>query len=140
MSTVIDFPALAGAPADRPPFLLAKPGRPACRASEIDVAGIAVLLRMAHFERRTIIAKIRLLIEKEGFPEPRTPRFVKGVRQTGKAAVAANSRWARDLVEQWFDDDLPPAAAQASAAANLAATRHRLAERARQMAGARAAR
>lgn len=101
------------------------------RRAEIDVAGIGRLLGMAGRPARAIVATIRKLIEKHGFPHPRTPRFVKSRRLTGADAVCARSLWARDQVEQWFDDDTPPAVAARAAGAGREQVRAELAERAR---------
>lgn len=84
---------------------------------------------------RVLIANIRLLIVNEGFPLPRTPRFVKGTRLTGAQAVNARSVWDADEVRIWIDGDLPPAVAARKAANDSAATRHRLGEQARLIAG-----
>lgn len=103
---------------------------PACRASETDLTGIARRLKILDRPQRAIIAAIRLLIEHNGFPPPRSPRFVKGIRQTGAAAVWSRSKWDRDEVDLWFDGDLPPAAAARAAEAGREQVRHALAARA----------
>jgi hypothetical protein len=132
LATLFSFPAGAEASAGKPPFTAQ---RPAPARGPVDIRWVARRLEIQHLRMRAVIDAIRLLVENEGFPEPKSPRFVKGARQRGKNAVWSKSTWNRDEAEAWFDDDLPPAAAQASAAANRSATRHRLAERARQVAG-----
>jgi hypothetical protein len=106
---------------------------PALRAADIDVAGVGRLLRMVDRPTRAIVATIRLLVERHGFPEPRSPRFVKCRRLRGAEAVWARSLWARDEVEAWFDDDTPPAVAARTAGAAREEVRAALAERAREL-------
>jgi hypothetical protein len=79
------------------------------RRTEVDLLWIAGQLGLTHHAPRTIIAKVRLLAEQSGFPLPKTPRFVAGVRKTGAEAIDARSIWDRDPVERWLEDDRPPA-------------------------------
>ena len=127
---LIAFPGSRAAEVPRRP--IEAPALPQLRrASDIDVAGVAAELLIANRPQRFILGMIRLLVEKEGFPPPRSPRFVVGRRLTGHDAVWARSLWDRDAVERWLDDDLPPAQAAAKAANDRAATRARLGERAK---------
>jgi hypothetical protein len=78
--------------------------------SEVDLLWIAGKLGLLHYkERRTIIAKVRLLAEQSNFPLPKNPRFVSGKRITGAQSIDANSIWDRDPVDLWLDGDRPPA-------------------------------
>jgi hypothetical protein len=106
------------------------------RQSEINLAGLALKLGMADRPSRAIIETVRKLVDRHGFPPPKTPRFRAGKRLTGGQAVHAGSIWWRDPVEQWFDDDLPPGQAALCAVARATATRADLANRARRIAGA----
>ena len=117
--------------ASRPAFRFETPD-PAAR-TEIGIDGIARLLGMADRPVRAIVERIRLLIEKYGFPPPKTQRFVKGVRQQGAAAVGRRSRWHRDQVEMWFENDTPPAAAAQTAGKLRDELRAQLAGRAQQL-------
>jgi hypothetical protein len=128
--TLILFPPSRAATTPRRLLALAPLATPR-RASDIDVAGVAELLFMARRPPRFIVAMIRLLVEKEGFPAPRSLRFVAGRRMTGADAVWTRSIWERDAVERWLDEDLPPTQAAAKAANDRAATRTRLGERAK---------
>jgi hypothetical protein len=100
------------------------------RASEVDLLWIAGQLGLVHHERRTIIAKVRLLAEKAGFPLPKNPRFVKGTRITGPLAIDARSIWDRDPVERWIEDDRPPAETAAAIALRRTAVAEQMATRA----------
>lgn len=122
------FPArtAGGLPPDLPP---AAPFTRAA-ATEIGIAGLARRFGIADRTTRTIIRTIRLMIETRGFPPPKTPRFVKGEPRTGSDAVHAGSRWDRDLVDDWFDRDLPPGGAAANAIYRRELTRADLAARA----------
>lgn len=77
--------------------------------SEVDLCWIAGQLGMLHRPRRAIIDKLRLLCQDAGFPVPKNPRFVKGVRQVGASAIDTHSIWDRDAVERWLENDRPPA-------------------------------
>lgn len=79
-----------------------------CRVGEVDLLWIATQLGLANRNRRTIIAKLRLLVAS-GLPLPKNPRFVKGERQLGADAIDAHSIWDRDAVERWLENDRPPA-------------------------------
>lgn len=126
MATVYSLPG-SEAPAPQPAHAPAIPLR---RRTEIDVAAVAARLKMSDRPLRAIVTVIRLLVLKHGFPEPASPRFVKQVRQRGGAAVWSRSKWNRDDVDQWFDDDLPPAAAARAARVNRDEVRAELAGRA----------
>lgn len=103
-------------------------------ATEIDLVGIARRLRIVHRPKRAIIAIVRLMIDKRGFPLPRTPRFIKGEPVTGSQAVHAGSIWDRDLVDLWFDgDNQPPALAARAADQRRENTRATLQARAREL-------
>lgn len=79
-----------------------------CRQNEYTMVAIARRLGMVDRPRRSIIDRIRLLVEKQGFPLPKTPRFVSGIRQFGASAIDARSIWDKDAVDIWFENDLPP--------------------------------
>lgn len=130
---ILHLPLPANRPAQSPPphHVRAR----ACRPSEIDLAGIARRLGMADWRVRRIIARLRQLADRAGFPLPKTPRFWGGRRVTGPSSIDAHAIWDRDAVELWLDNDLPPGAAAARAAASQAATRADLASRARKLAG-----
>jgi predicted AAA+ superfamily ATPase len=89
--------------------------------------------------RRTIIAHIRLLHSRYGFPAPATHRFENGVRINDERAIVWRSKWARDLVEAWFGHDDNPANAALAKEAGQDRTRNALADNARRLlAGANA--
>ncbi|WP_414902481.1 hypothetical protein ACMT1E_04425 [Sphingomonas flavalba] len=113
-----------------------RPAPPPLRRSlaDIDLHGVARRLGMEGRERRTIIMTVRRLIDRHGFPWPKTPRFLRGQRLFGAGAVTAYSIWSRDAVDQWFDDDLPPAMLAAGDARRRAMTRRALADRAKAIA------
>lgn len=144
MATVVLLPGCTGFPETGLPALSPLPPaqQPRApfrftprRASEIGLAGISVRLGIADRASRTIINKVRLLIDLSGFPTPKTPRFRCGKRLTGADAVDARSVWDRDQVEAWFEGDLPPDIAAAQGEAERGNLRARLAENARQMVG-----
>jgi hypothetical protein len=141
VATVVSLPGCDGPRQARPPALSiqAAPKAPFSftprRVTEIGLGGIAVRLGMADRPARSIIEKVRLLVDRHGFPPPKTPRFRGLERLTGGMAVHAKSVWDRDLVDDWFDGDLPPALAAARSGAERDNVRGRLAERARMLAG-----
>jgi hypothetical protein len=80
VATVVSLPGCGGQIEARPPALSSAPPRSPFsftprRASEIGLAGIAVLLGMADRPARAIIDKVRLLVDGHNFPPPKTPRF-----------------------------------------------------------------
>ncbi len=83
--------------------------------------------------RRTIIAHIRLLHSRYGFPAPATARFENGVRLHDERAIIWRSKWARDLVEAWFGHDDNPANAALAKGAGQERTRNALADNARRL-------
>ncbi|MGB3930657.1 MAG: hypothetical protein WBL20_17070, partial [Sphingobium sp.] len=78
-------------------------------AADVDMAEIARRLGIADQAWETIIAKVRLLNERYGFPTPRTPRIVKRQLITGPRAIVRRSRFPRARVEEWFDNHRSPA-------------------------------
>jgi hypothetical protein len=58
---------------------------------------------------RSIVERIRKLIEKCDFPAPAAPRIWGGKVLEGADAVHAHARWHRQLVDAWFDNRTPPA-------------------------------
>lgn len=92
-----------------------------CRPNEYTLAAIARKLGMVDRPRRSIIDRIRLLATTQGFPLPKTPRFVAGIRQSGPRAIDAFSIWDKDAVDLWFENDLPPHESRERAAARRAA-------------------
>lgn len=130
-STVVPFPHRGTAPPPVPDAtlgpILPRPALPAPSA-DVHMGEIARRLGIADEAWRTIIAKVRLLNDRYGFPAPRTPRIVKGSLITGPAAIVRRSRFPRARVEEWFDNHRGPAQAAAddagearAAAATLAA-------------------
>jgi hypothetical protein len=113
----------------------AAPARPrpalARHASDLSLAAVARRLRLDHHASRTIVSKLRVLVEASGFPLPRNPRIVRGKRLTGPKSVCAASVWDRDEVELWLEGDQPPPAA--AAAERSQGVRDQLAARARAM-------
>ena len=88
--------------------------RPAAAAAadrDYDLADVARCLGIRHLAPRTVISTIRALVDQEGFPPPLTIRLLRGRRVNGGKAVTRRSHWRADLVDAWFDRDLPPAAA-----------------------------
>lgn len=59
---------------------------------------------------KALIAYVEALIAEHGFPAP-LPCPVKG--QGATKSVRIDSRWRRDAVDQWLDDQLPPATSAA---------------------------
>jgi hypothetical protein len=100
------------------------------RQTEVDLCWIARRLGLLDNERRTIIDKVRRLAEHHGFPLPKRPRFVRGVRILGPRSIDAYSVWDRDPVERWIEDDRPPAESAALAAVRKHTVRHELSSRA----------
>jgi hypothetical protein len=109
--------------------LRARPHRP----TEVDLCWIARRLGLVDNERRTIIDKVRRLAEHSGFPLPKRPRFVKGIRITGPMSIDAFSIWDRDPVERWLEDDLPPAESAALAARRRSTVAEEMGKRALQL-------
>lgn len=101
-----------------------------CRSGEANLSYVARRAGLLDFEPRAIIAKLRLLATRSGFPLPKTPRFVKGVRVTGPDCIHAYSIWDKDAVDQWFDDDRPPAESAALGFARRNAAAEEMARRA----------
>lgn len=100
------------------------------RATEADLCFVARRLGLIDNAPRTIIDKVRRLAERHGFPLPKRPRFVRGVRVTGHMSIDAFSIWDRDAVERWLEGDLPPAENAAIAFARKASVRHEMGKRA----------
>lgn len=110
---------------------------PRCRATELTLLDVARELGLAHRSRRTTIAKVRLLAGQSGFPLPKNPRFVLGVRQTGKDSIDAFSIWDRDQVLIWLDNDRPPPEAAARAADRQLTVRAEMGKRAFELVASR---
>lgn len=107
-----------------------------CRANEINLTAIARRLGLVDRQPRAIIRRVRLLAADYGFPLPKTPRFINGVRITGADSIDARSIWDRDAVDLWFEDDRPPMEAAAAVHARQAAVRDSMRERALQLVAA----
>lgn len=132
-STVVPFRQRGTEP---PPFnatTFALAPRIATPQADVRVGEIARRLGIADEAWRTIITKIRLLNSRYGFPDPRTPRFVKGEMRTGPDAIVRRSLFPRARVEEWFDNHRAPAQRAAddageakAAAADLSANSRRL--------------
>jgi hypothetical protein len=113
-----------GTPGPRPEIHnLARPSLPALASNDVHMAEIARRLGIADEAWRTIIAKIRLLNGRYGFPAPRNPRIVKGVMRTGPDAIIRRSLFPRARVEEWFDNHRSPSqgAAEDASEAKVAA-------------------
>lgn len=106
------------------------------RLAGFDIVHIARRLKMVDRPLRAIIAAVRVLIEKEGFPPPASPRIVKGRRLTGPQSVWVRSIWDRDDVELWFEGDQPPPVAARARNARRETVRAQLAEAAARLAAA----
>lgn len=106
------------------------------RKSEVDLCWIAGQLALLHHAPRTIVAKVRLLADKAGFPLPKNPRFVGGERKTGTQAIDARSIWDRDAVERWLEDDRPPAESAALVAIRRSSVAEEMGKRALQLVAA----
>jgi hypothetical protein len=106
------------------------------RRREVDLAWVARELGLLGNERRTIINKLRLLAEHNGFPLPKRPRFVGATRITGPKSICALSVWDRDPVERWLEDDRPPAESAALATIRRGAAAEEMARRALQLVAA----
>lgn len=65
---------------------------------------------VARLKDKALIAYVEALIADHQFPPP-LPCPVKG--QGATRAVRIDSRWRRDAVDQWLDDQLPPATSAA---------------------------
>lgn len=134
-STVVPFPQRGASPppvnaADIPS--LARTAS-AVHSADVPVAEIARRLGLATETWRTIIAKIRLLNRRYGFPAPRNPRFVKGALVTGPDAIVRRSLFPRARVEEWFDNHRGPAQALADDAAEARAAAAALAANSRNL-------
>jgi hypothetical protein len=105
----------------------------AAPSADVPVAEIARRLGLASETWRTIIAKIRLLNRRYGFPAPRNPRFVKGELVTGPDAIVRRSLFPRARVEEWFDNHRGPAQALADDAAEAKAATATLASNTRNL-------
>lgn len=100
------------------------------RSTEVDLCFIAGRLGLMQRPRRTIVEKVRVLAEHHGFPLPKTPRIVKGVRILGPRAIDAFSIWDRDAVELWLEGDRPPEDSAAAIVVRRSAVRAEMGKRA----------
>ncbi len=105
---------------------------------EYAVGDLARVLKLAHFDVRTIIAKLRLLAATRAMPLPRTPRLVRGAEIHGPAAIYRRSRWDAGEIDAWMDDRGPNAPASMPVAGSRVPPpiRMEMAQRARAAAGA----
>ena len=83
------------------------------RAEQVGVSYIIHQLAMRDATIKTVVERIRELIEKHGFPPPLGYRKWKGELVTGAAAVCMRSYWLKDAVDQFFGHNgtTPPIAA-----------------------------
>tara|TARA_Y100000815_G_scaffold262104_1_gene275119 strand:- start:222 stop:626 length:405 start_codon:yes stop_codon:yes gene_type:complete len=134
MAEIIAFPARtpdnrrSKCPEGEAPSLPVTSGR----RCEYAIGDVARLLKIRHFDSRTIIRKLRALAEEKDMPLPTTPRIYGGKVVTGAQAICLRSRWCAERFDGWHEtQDGPEPDLPASSALHA-----RMAERARQLAGA----
>lgn len=90
--------------------------------------------------QRTIIRRLRALVDNEGLPAPLGQRLRKGRLCRGSASVCANSRWDAAQVDAWLHRPGPvaPEAHAFPAPKALQSLRAAMADRARKAAGGQA--
>lgn len=115
------FPPGSSTGGQSEPPALPRPALPSLAHSDVPMLEIARRLGISGEAWRTIIAKVRLLNSRYGFPAPRNPRFVKGVMRTGPDAIVQRSRFPRARVEEWFDNHRSPAQGKAEDASEARA-------------------
>lgn len=97
---------------------------PTTPAGQYNLSAVARRLGLLHYTPRTIIAKIRALVEHDGFPMPVTVRVRACRRVHGAGAVTQQSVWHAADVNAWIDRDMPPAAALQREDRAMLHTRH----------------
>lgn len=70
---------------------------------EFDFVAVARRLGILHYTPRTIVAKIRALVDHNGFPPPLTVRLRSQRCVHGGEAVTRHSIWRAFEVEAWID-------------------------------------
>jgi len=107
------------------------------RQGRYALGDVARALGMAHFSRRTIIDRLRMLAQHQAMPLPLTPRMVGRVPVTGPRAIHVNSRWDAAEFDAWHDGRGPAGPGAAGAMPSPSALRDTMKARAlRLVAGA----
>lgn len=84
------------------------------RFGEYALGDIARVLRLSHFDPRTIIQKLRVLADQRGMPLPRTPRIVRGRTCAGPDSIYRRSRWDAGEFDAWISDFDPDGGTRAA--------------------------
>lgn len=108
-------------------------------ATEITFGQIALRLSIQDCAARSQVDQLRALARSSGFPLPKRPRIEKGVEVTGARAITTRSVWDRDLVDDWFNNRLPPETQALRTEARANALRTEMRDRALRLVGREAA-